>query len=137
MIENQTQLSYEDEFNVTTFAPLKEKDPTGKRQNEKGSKVDKGKPRMDLVLGGFAEALIEVSKVGTFGANKYVDNGWQEVPNGEQRYTDALLRHYFYERQGESIDPDSNLLHASHTAWNALARLSFILKEKNVNTTGT
>lgn len=151
MIENQTQLSPDEEYNVTTFSkgyvPLRERlaekiakreiDPTGRRPSDKGAKVDAGKPRMDLVLGAFSEALIEVSKVGTFGAKKYTENGWIEVPNGVQRYTDAMLRHYFYERNGEEVDSDSELLHASHLAWNALARLSLILKEKKrANTSG-
>lgn len=144
MIENQTQLSPDEEFSVTTFrpgyTPLRERlveklarrelDPTGRKPSDKGAKVDAGKPRMDLVLGSFADALVEVSKVGTFGASKYTDNGWIEVPNGIQRYSDALLRHYFYEKAGQEVDSDSELLHASHLAWNALARLSLILKEK-------
>jgi hypothetical protein len=28
------------------------------------------------------------------------------------------------------LDPDSQLLHASHAAWNALARLELMLREK-------
>ena len=115
----------------------REIDPTGRRPSDKGAKVDAGKPRMDLVLGSFADALVEVAKVGTFGAKKYTDNGWVDVPNGVQRYSDALLRHYFYEKNGEEVDSDSDLLHASHLAWNALARLSLILKEKKrANTSG-
>lgn len=111
------------------FSTPKETDPNGKTQHEKGSKVDAGKPRMDLVLGGFASALIEVAKVGTFGANKYTDDGWKEVPKGKGRYSDAMLRHYAYEKNGELYDDESGLLHASHLAWNALARLHFILEE--------
>ena len=42
---------------------------------EKGVKLDNEKPRMDLVLGGFAKALYEVGRVGTFGADKYSDDG--------------------------------------------------------------
>lgn len=106
-----------------------EKDPTGKSPHEAGAKVDAGKPRVDLVLGDFAEALLAVTEVGTFGAAKYTDGGWKEVPNGLNRYTDAMLRHYMYEKTGEIFDKDSRLLHASHLAWNALARLQFILKE--------
>lgn len=34
----------------------------------KGKKYDKGKPMVDLVLGGFPRALLGVSDVGTFGA---------------------------------------------------------------------
>lgn len=106
-----------------------EKDPHGKSAHEAGSKLDHGKNRMGLVLGGFNRSLVEVSKIGTFGANKYTDNGWVSVPQGEARYTDAMLRHYFAEQRGELLDPDSGLLHAAHLGWNALARLDLILRE--------
>jgi hypothetical protein len=107
---------------------MTEHDPTGRNAKDPGSKLDAGKPRCSLVLGGFAAALEQVAKVGTFGANKYTDNGWKTVPNGEERYTDALYRHLLKESQGEQCDADSNLLHAAHTAWNALARLELMLK---------
>lgn len=94
-----------------------------------GAKDDSVKPRTDLVLGGFSRALWEVSNVGTFGANKYTDNGWQEVPNGIERYLNALLRHYFKYRMGEVYDPESKLPHLSHLAWNALAVLELYRRE--------
>lgn len=67
---------------------------------EKGVKLDNGKIRLGLVLGGFAKGLKEVGCIGTFGANKYCDNGWQTVDNGVKRYTDALFRHLFACLQG-------------------------------------
>lgn len=106
-----------------------EKDPNGKAPNEKGSKLDAGKPRLGLVFRGFARALVEVGKVGTFGANKYTDDGWLDVPNGIERYTDAGLRHELKEAIGEEVDADSGLLHAAHKAWNALAVLELKLRE--------
>jgi hypothetical protein len=107
---------------------MAEQDPNGKSPHEAGAKLDAGKTRMSLVLHGFAKALEEVGRVGTFGANKYTDNGWATVPNGVERYTDAAYRHLLKEAQGELIDPDSELYHAAHTAWNALARLELILR---------
>jgi hypothetical protein len=112
-----------------SYQPV-EKDPTGRDQHQAGAKVDAGKPRVDLVLGDFAEALLAVSEVGTFGAAKYTDGGWKDVPKGFKRYSDAMLRHYLYEKVGETSDRDSGLLHAAHLAWNALARLQFMLKEQ-------
>lgn len=108
---------------------LGEVDPLGKSAKDSGSKLDAGKIRMGLVLGGFARALQEVARVGTFGANKYTDNGWMEVPNGVNRYTDALYRHLNKEAQGEVLDQDSKMLHAAHAAWNALARLDLMVRE--------
>ena len=113
----------------TTLAERQaEADPTGRDAHAPGAKLDAGKPRPALVLGGFARALLEVSKVGTFGAIKYTDNGWMEVPNGEARYDDAKLRHWLYEKSGKPVDPDTQLIHAAHEAWNALARLDLMLR---------
>ena len=106
-----------------------EKDPSGKNQHEAGAKLDAGKRRDGLVLLGFSRALAAVSAVGTYGANKYTDNGWMSVPNGVNRYTDALLRHILSEASGELTDKDTGLLHAAHAAWNALSRLDLMIRE--------
>lgn len=103
--------------------------PDGINQHEPGAKLDAGKNRLGLVLGGFSRALQAVGQVGTFGANKYTDNGWMEVQNGEARYTDAMMRHQLKELAGEDVDPDSGMAHAAHTAWNALARLELQIRE--------
>jgi hypothetical protein len=95
-----------------------------------GAKDDAEKPRLGLVLGGFPRALRAVGEIGTFGARKYTDNGWISVPDGEARYTDALLRHLLADFEGETLDPESGHTHAAHAAWNALARLELALREK-------
>lgn len=109
--------------------PLVESDPHGTPQHAPGAKLDAGKLRAGLVLGGFARALREVSAVGTYGANKYTPNGWMHVPNGVERYTDAMHRHLLSEASGEARDPDTEILHAAHAAWNALARLDLIVRK--------
>ena len=105
---------------------MKERDPLGKDPHSPGAKLDAGK-LLAGTLGDFSLALREVAKVATFGAEKYTRGGWQEVPDGEQRYTDALWRHLLAERH-ESTDADSGLLHQAHLAWNALARLELMLR---------
>lgn len=100
---------------------------------EKGVKLDSGKNRLGLVFGGFSHALWLVGQVGTFGANKYTDNGWQSVENGKNRYTDALLRHLFKVFMGEKIDEESGLPHLAHACWNALAILELTVHEKQKN----
>lgn len=110
---------------------MSEFDPLGKDPHEPGAKLDAGKNRLGLVFFGFTRALQAVGKIGTYGANKYTDNGWESVPKGQQRYTDALLRHLLREAEGEILDPDTNLHHAAHCAWNALARLELMLREEN------
>lgn len=97
--------------------------------HQKGVKLDSYKVDLDLVLGDFARALVEVGKVGTEGAKKYTPHGWLEVPNGIRRYRSGMLRHHFQESEGELIDPDFGLMHSAHRAWNALAVLELQLRE--------
>ena len=105
-----------------------EKDPNGIGQHEPGAKLDQGK-LMAGILQQFPRALTAVLKVATFGANKYSRGGWQYVEKGFERYSDAMMRHYLKEPL-EDFDPDSDMPHEWHLAWNALARLEFKLKEK-------
>ena len=93
-------------------------------QHAPGAKLDHGKVRMGLVLDGFSDALVEVSKVGTFGARKYSDNGWKYVEDGYARYRDALFRHLF---AADLNDDESGLPHLAHAAWNLLAMLELTL----------
>ena len=111
--------------------------PQAAPQPAGGVKYDAGKPRYGLVLGGFPRALERVVQVGTFGANKYSDDGWLTVPGGHGRYTDAMLRHHFAEAGGEELDGESGMLHAAHRAWNALAVLELKLIELEQNNART
>lgn len=104
-----------------------EADPHGRDPHEPGAKLDAGKPRAGLVLGDFANALMAVAVVGTYGAAEYTDSGWRVVPNGIERYTDAMQRHWLKEKTEGSYDGKSGLLHAAQVAWNALARLELII----------
>ena len=88
---------------------------------QKGVKYDNGKPNLSLVFGGFPKALLEVGAIGTFGAKKYSPNGWKTVPDLQERYTSALLRHLFGIFCKEDLDKESGRLHLCHVAWNALA----------------
>lgn len=105
-----------------------ESDPTGRDQHEKGAKTDNGKPQASLLLM-FGKALLAVARVGTYGALKYTRGGWQFVPDGINRYTDAMLRHVLEEHYNE-YDSDLPVLHAAQTAWNALARLELMLRKR-------
>ena len=109
---------------------LTESDPLGKAPNQPGAKLDNGKNRLGLVLGDFSRALQAVGEIGTFGAKKYTPGGWIEVPDGIERYTDALYRHLLAEAAGEEFDSDSKLAHMAHAAWNCLAVLELILRQE-------
>jgi len=100
---------------------------------DKGVKLDTEKPRMDLVLRGFSHAIEDIADVGTYGAHKYTDDGWQSVDNGIERYLSAMIRHYLKYRQGEMYDVESELPHLSHMAWNALAVLELWERSRTVN----
>lgn len=108
---------------------IEEKDPHGKPAKEAGSKLDSGKVQLFTHLFAyFPRALEEVCRVSEFGARKYTRMGWATVPDGVERYTDALCRHLLAEATGESHDKDSEMLHAAQAAWNALARLELMIK---------
>lgn len=104
-----------------------EHDPTGRQPGAPGAKLDAGKVRVDLVLDGFSRALLEVSKVATYGARKYSEGGWQEVPDGVKRYRAAGDRHRL-KRTTELCDADTDLMHLAHEAWNRLAELELCLR---------
>jgi len=91
-------------------------------------KYDAGKPT--LLKGGlayFPRAISLVSAVSHFGASKYAWNGWRDVPNGFDRYSEAMVRHLIAEGSEDILDADSRLPHIGHTAWNALARTELYL----------
>jgi hypothetical protein len=105
-----------------------ELDPNGMSASTPGAKLDSGKPKAAVLLD-FALALRAVADVGTFGADKYSRGGWQHVPNGEERYADAMWRHLLKSRH-EELDADSGLDHLAHMAWNALAALDLKLRNQ-------
>ena len=107
-------------------------DPNGIDQHAAGAKLDAGKPRLGLVLGGFSKALFAVGEVGTKGAKKYTDDGWKTVKDGRQRYKDAALRHLLLDLDGETFDPDPYMQtrHLAQAAWNLLAALTLELQDE-------
>lgn len=117
-------------------AEINEKDPNNLDQHLPGAKLDKNKLNIySLFIQYFPDAIKEVTKVSIYGANKYTPFGWKKVTNGFTRYTDALLRHLLEETK-ETIDPETNLLHAAQVAWNALARLQLLVEHNTLlNTT--
>ena len=110
---------------------MAEKDPNGIDLKTPGAKADAGKsPVMQGVLQYFPRALLEVGRVSQRGAEKYSWRGWESVSDGPVRYGDALCRHIVLEGVEGERDKDTGLLHSAQVAWNALARLELILREK-------
>lgn len=97
-------------------------------------KYDGGKPcSFRGAIQYFPRAITAVAEISTFGASKYAWNGWESVPDGIARYSDAMVRHLLKEGAGEVLDNDSGLKHAAHAAWGALARLELMLREEENN----
>lgn len=114
---------------------MSESDPFGFDRHEPGAKLDKGKEKVAFALSQFFTALANVNGVSEYGAEKYTVNGWRDVPDGENRYLEALLRHLAKHKDGELFDKDTGLLHVSHMAWNALAVLEFVCKNLTLQST--
>jgi len=115
--------------NVMSLA-TPETDPLGRNPNEPGAKLDAGKaPVFRGLLDYFPRACNAIAEVSEVGAKKYTWKGWETVPDGYNRYSDALVRHML-KGTYELLDKDTNLTHAAHAAWNALARLELLMKDK-------
>lgn len=114
-----------------------DKDPSGKSLKEPGTKGDLGKsPVTRGCLHYFPRALKSVAELSSIGAKKYSWKGWETVPDGINRYGDAVGRHELaIEGDYSRRDPDTGVLEATSVAWNALARLELILRERESSVT--
>jgi len=112
---------------------MNEVDPNGISAKEPGSKLDAGKsPIYAGLIDYFPRACSAVAHVSDVGARKYTWKGWESVPNGVVRYSDALVRHLVGASIEGPVDSETGLDHAAQVAWNAMARLELILREKDV-----
>ena len=91
----------------------------GKDGSGKDDRAD-GKPRWELLP---LDAIEEIVKVYTMGAEKYADDAWKTIPDAHRRYLAALFRHVAAYERGERLDKESGLSHLAHAAWNAIAIL--------------
>ena len=83
-----------------------------------GLKFDSTKPDYSLLDFPYIESLIAVL---THGAEKYTRDNWKLFhPSDIPRFASAIMRHTAAILQGELIDPDSGLPHASHIAAEAM-----------------
>lgn len=87
---------------------------------KEGVKHDGGKLDYSLVQPG---AHAEMVAVLTYGATKYARDNWMLVPEAEQRYYAAALRHLEQWRTSATTDDESGLHHLAH----AMCCLHFLL----------
>lgn len=120
------------EFGSRVLVPNRtETDPMGKSAKEAGAKLDSGKsPVLRGAFQYFPRAIKYLASISEIGAKKYSWKGWEKVPDGVNRYGDALARHLLAEEVEGPIDSDTGCLHAGQVAWNAMARLELILKQQ-------
>lgn len=84
--------------------------------NERGTKFDGGKVRMELLP---PHALNAIAQIFTFGAKKYASWNWA---NGIEfsRVYGAMQRHLNAWYSGEELDPETGLSHLYHAGCNIM-----------------
>jgi len=105
-----------------------EQDPNGFDPHAPGAKLDAGKIRAGLLMQ-FPRALGAIASIATYGADKYSEGGWQSVPDGIKRYTDAMFRHLIKHAEGEVFDLESGFPHLWHALWNLTAVVELTERE--------
>lgn len=90
--------------------------------SEQGRKFDGGKLRYDLVP---VLAFEDAVKGLTYGATKYDDDNWKDVPYGRKRYLAAAMRHLQEYRKGNLWDEEQGIHHLSA----AINNFSFIVEK--------
>ena len=110
-----------------------EADPNGIASGTPGAKLDAGKaPVTQGVIQYFPRALRAVAMLSAYGAEKYSWKGWESVPDGVNRYGDAMGRHMLDAATDGMWDDGpggSGALHDTSIAWNALAKLELVIRE--------
>jgi hypothetical protein len=92
-------------------------------QLEQRFKADAGKPRPALLQIGMQRALRLVQATLEYGAIKYEEHSWRNVPEGAKRYLEAAERHrqerLLVHKDNQvlslkALDSESNLPHIAH-----------------------
>ena len=85
-----------------------------------GLKYDSDKPRPQLLFKSLNRAVMGVIATLEYGAKKYGADNWKKLDDIEERYFNALTRHYLAIQGGETHDPESGLPHIDHLICSAL-----------------
>lgn len=98
--------------------------------NKSGVKFDADKsPVWQGLVDYFPRAMEAVAEVSHQGARKYAWKGWETVPDGINRYRNALVRHLTGEAKDGKYDSEG-FRHLAQIAWNAFAALELTLREE-------
>lgn len=104
--------------------------PTEPSTVPEGKKYDSGKPHWDLLPLSAVEPMVQVL---TFGATKYDANNWQSLPDYENRYFAACMRHLRAYQSGELVDGESGLSHLAHAMTNIMFLIHKQQKDEKEN----
>ena len=94
---------------------------SGMEMESGGLKHDQGKLRYDLIP---PDALEEIAKIYTFGAEKYGDRNWEKGLRWG-RVFGAVFRHFIAWAKGEDADEETGLHPLAHAAWGCLTLLAY------------
>lgn len=94
-----------------------------------GVKYDNGKKAWGLVPFKSVEVIIDALM---YGAKKYAPDNWKKVPDAENRYFDALMRHATAYKNGETHDPESGVHHLGCAGASLLFLIHFAVVSKPV-----
>lgn len=75
------------------------------------------------------DALLELAKHYDAGRGKYPERGWEQGLKWSEGTAASLMRHLAKWQQGENIDPDNGMPHDLAIAWNALALITFRIRD--------
>ncbi len=89
-----------------------------------GRKDDAGKARYDLIP---ADALEEVARVYTMGAEKYGDRNWERGMKRGRIFA-AMMRHAWAWWRGEIHDPVDGQHHLASVVWCGLSLIAYDLR---------
>lgn len=95
-----------------------------------GDRYNETKARVDLIPW---DAIEEVAKVYEYGAKKYADRNWEEGLEWNKGCAASLQRHLIDWSLGIDFDEESGLPHDLHIAFNALALITFRLRQIGVD----
>lgn len=95
-----------------------------------GVKLDAGKLRHDLLP---PDALNEVARIFTFGAEKYAARNWEKGMDWGRVYA-AQQRHMMAFWGGEMYDPETGMLHTAHATFGTLVLTAYSLRGIGVDT---
>ncbi len=98
-------------------------------ENDLGLRYNQGKSRVDLMPGDARLALGDVFRVG---AEKYAPRNWEKGMSWGSMIA-SMLRHTFAFMAGEDYDKETGLLHTQHIAWNAVALLTYQLRNIGID----